>query len=407
MTSLRAGRFAPQSSGYSAFIPSSMPPDPPISLDPPTQKLLSMADQAVGRLDGAAQTLPNPDLFVAMYVRREAVDSSAIEGTQSTLQDVLAFELDPRYENLPDDVEEVVNYVRAMNYGLERVSSLPISLRLIREIHGQLMMGVRGENRSPGDFRRTQNWIGSANATPQSASFVPPAVPDMLDALDNFEKFLHEPGSLPALVHCAICHVQFETIHPFLDGNGRVGRLLISFLLVHAGVQHRPLLYLSYYLKRNRARYYEQLMRVRQTGDWESWIHFFLEGVLETAIEATRSAQQIIRLRENHRELLASRGLGSNDFRLLDSLFERPLVNTSLVSRLLAISDRTAGKLISRFQQMELLDEITGKERYRVFRYTPYWRIFLEGGATTTTDSDREETLSDEGFGDAIRVHVP
>ena len=404
MTSHRAGRLAPQSSGFSAFIPASMPPEPQVALDPTTQKLLSMADQAVGRLDGAAQNLPNPDLFVAMYVRREAVDSSAIEGTQSTLQDVLAFELDPRYENLPDDVEEVVNYVRAMNYGLQRVSSLPLSLRLIREIHGQLMTGVRGENRTPGEFRRSQNWIGAANASPQSATFVPPPVPEMLDALDNFEQFLHKPGSLPALVHCAICHAQFETIHPFLDGNGRVGRLLIAFLLVHAGVQHRPLLYLSYYLKRNRARYYEQLMRVRQTGDWESWIHFFLEGVLDTAIEATRSAQQIIRLREDHRELLVSRGLRSNDFRLLDTLFERPLVNTSLVSKLLAISDRTAGKLINRFEQMELLEEITGKERYRVFRYTPYWRIFLESGPSATTDSDRQETLSDERLDNAVRL---
>ena len=394
MVSSRAGAFVQQPSGYSAFIPAPLPPDPTIVLDAETQRLLSQADQAVGRLDGATQTLPNPDLFVAMYVRREAVDSSAIEGTQSTLQDVLAFELDPRFENLPDDVEEVVNYVRAMNYGLDRLATLPLSLRLVRELHGELMQGVRGENRSPGEFRTTQNWIGSTHATLQTATFVPPPVTEMHASLDNLERFLHEPGMLPALVHCAISHAQFETIHPFLDGNGRVGRLLISFLLVHANVQHRPLLYLSYYLKRHRTQYYNHLMRIRLDGDWEGWIRFFLRGVLETAQDATQTAQRIIRLREKHREMLISSGFGANDGRLLDLLFERPLVNNALVCNLLAVSDRTAGKLIGRFGELGLLDEITGKERYRVYRYTPYWRIFLDSDANAPLDGDSQETLS-------------
>ncbi len=396
MTSSRSGSYIRQSSGFSAFIPAPLPPNPPISLDAATQRLLSQADQAVGRLDGATQTLPNPDLFVAMYVRREAVDSSAIEGTQSTLQDVLAFELDPHFENLPDDVEEVVNYVRAMNYGLDRLRTLPLSLRLIRELHSELLRGVRGENRSPGAFRTTQNWIGSANATLQTASFVPPPVPEMHISLDNLEGFLHKPGMLPALVHCAISHAQFETIHPFLDGNGRVGRLLISFLLVHANVQHRPLLYLSFYLKRHRFQYYDHLMRIRSDGDWEGWILFFLRGVLETAQEATQTAQRIIKLREEHRGMLMMSGSGANDSRLLDVLFERPLVNSALISTLLGVSDRTAGKLIGRFSDLGLLDEITGKERYRVYRYTPYWRIFLDSDANAPLDGGSEETLSNE-----------
>lgn len=210
--------------------------------------LLSRADQAIGRLDGVTQIMPIPDLFIAMYVRREAVDSSKIEGTQSSLQDVLAFELDPATRDLPCDVEEVVNYVRAMNYGLERLATLPLSLRLIREIHAELLQGTRGADKSPGEFRRTQNWIGAANVPLSQAIFVPPAH-EMERALDNLESFLHNDHELPVLVHCALAHVQFETIHPFLDGNGRVGRLLIAFQLVHWGVLHRPLLYLSSYLK--------------------------------------------------------------------------------------------------------------------------------------------------------------
>jgi Fic family protein len=343
--------------------------------------------------------LPNPNLFVAMYVRREAVDSSAIEGTQSTLQDVLAFELDPRVRDLPDDVEEVVNYVRAMNFGLDRASSLPLSLRLIREMHGVLMEGVRGENRSPGEFCKTQNWIGSANATPQTATFVPPTVPDMQAALSIFEWFLHNPGPMPALVHCAVCHAQFESIHPFLDGNGRVGRLLISFLLVHGQVLHRPLLYLSHYLKRHRRAYYDALMDVRTTGDWEKWIRFFLTGVLETAVEATMTAQAIIGLQSMHRSELVDRGAGSNDQKLLDLVFERPLVNTTLVAQRLGVSDRTAVKLIGRFEEMGWLVEITGRQRNRIYRYEPYWQIFMSSTSEQAAALGEDETL----FGDSAQ----
>ncbi|HEX3723781.1 MAG TPA: Fic/DOC family N-terminal domain-containing protein, partial [Nitrolancea sp.] len=295
--------------------------------------LLSRADQALGRLDGLSQTLPNPDLFVAMYVRREAVYSSQIEGTQSTLDDVLEFELDAGSRDLPGDVEEVVNYVAAMNHGLELLPRLPLSLRLIREIHSKLLQGVRGAERSPGEFRTAQNWIGPANTLISQATFVPPAVPDMLRALDNLEHFLHDDDGLPVLIVCGLTHAQFETIHPFLDGNGRVGRLLITFLLCYRGVLERPLLYLSYFLRRHRAEYYDRLTAIRENGDWEGWLRFVLRGVAETAEEATTTARAIVALRARHRDLFQSERLGDNSQRLLDLLLDRPIVNTTLVTQ--------------------------------------------------------------------------
>ncbi len=375
----RAGRFVKQASGYTAFVPAPLPPEPPVEMDLPMVGLLSRADQAVGRLDGVTRTLPNPDLFVAMYVRREAVLSSQIEGTQSTLEDVLSYELDPRQREVPEDVEEVVNYVRAMNYGLERLAELPLSLRLIREIHAELLSGTRGAEKLPGEFRRDQNWIGPQNASLAEATFVPPPVPEMTTALYNLEEFLHGDHNLPMLVRCGLAHAQFETIHPFLDGNGRVGRLLITFQLVHGGVLHRPLLYLSYYIKRHKAEYYDRLMAVRQDGNWEGWLRFFLRGVAETAEEATATAEAIVRLQDEHRTLIQAEGLGLNGLRLLDLLFQRPLVNVNLVQESLDVKAfATANKLVERFAALSLLEEMTGGQRNRVFRYTPYWRLLEE-----------------------------
>ena len=251
---MRSGTFVKQASGYDAFIPRPLPPDPPVQIDSEMAHLLSEADRALGRLDGITSVLPNPDLFVGMYVRQEAVLSSQIEGTQSTLEDVLQFEIDAGGESVPKDVGEVVNYVRAMNYGLDRLDKLPLSLRLIREIHAELLRGARGGNREPGEFRRTQNWIGPTGCNLKTAIFVPPPVPEMKEAIGELEKFLHFEGPMPALIHCGLAHAQFETIHPFLDGNGRVGRLLIAFLLCERKILHRPLLYLSLYLKRHRSR---------------------------------------------------------------------------------------------------------------------------------------------------------
>ena len=378
----RAGSFYPQigfagTGTYEAFVPRPLPPEPPLQWDMDMIRLLSEADQALGRLDGAARNILNPDLFVAMYVRREAVLSSQIEGTQSTIDDVLKYELNEGFLGLPPDVNEVVNYVRAMNFGLERLGSLPLSLRLIREIHGELLRDVRGAERSPGEFRTSQNWIGVANSPMSRATFVPPPVIEMHSALGDLERFLHDE-SLPALVHSAFAHAQFETIHPFMDGNGRVGRLLITFLLVHRSVLHRPLLYLSVFLKRNRAEYYDRLMAIRREGDWEGWVRFFLAGVAEAAKEAAESARAINDLRERARNLLQSVNAGMRALDLLDVLFQRPLVNVNLVKDALGVAFLTANRLVERFVEMGLLEEVTGGQRNRMFRYSSYLSIFEE-----------------------------
>lgn len=391
----RAGQYAKQLEGYQAFIPAPLPPDPPIDITPAMLRMLSQADQALGRLDGATQTLPNPDLFVAMYVRREAVFSSQIEGTQSTLEDVLAFELDPATRELPRDVEEVVNYVKAMNAGLARLATLPLSLRLIREIHAELLTGVRGADRRPGEFRTTQNWIGAGNVPLSQATFVPPPVASMHEALKNFEVFLHDRKALPDLIHCGLAHAQFETIHPFLDGNGRVGRLLLTFLLVHGGVLHRPLLYLSYYLKRNRAEYYDRLMAIRENGDWEGWLTFFLRGVALTAEEATATARSIIDQRERHRTLIQERGLGVNALRLLDVMFRRPILNVNLAKETLGVSFGTAAKLIEQLEDAGLLEEGTGGHRNRRFSYAPYLQLFQERESLTGAPAPSQTTAAD------------
>lgn len=373
----RAGRYVPQPGGISAFIPAPLPPSPAIAFDSAIVKLLSSADRAIGRLDGEIRNVPNPDFFVAMYVRREAVLSSQIEGTQSTLEDLLAVELEPHIAELGRDVDEIVNYVSAMNYGLDRLRSLPLSLRLIREIHSELLRGGRGENRLPGEFRRDQNYIAPAGARGiEDATFIPPPVPEMKRSLDNFERFLHEPGELPPLVHVGVAHAQFETIHPLMDGNGRVGRLLITFLLVHEGVLHRPLLYLSLFLKRHREEYYNLLMAVRNKGDWEGWLRFFIRGVAETAEEATLKARAIVELIDVQRALIQERGMPMNAFRLLDLLYLRPVVHVKLVSAELEVSFATANGLVEQFQTMHLLQEITGRKRDRIFRFRPYLRLF-------------------------------
>lgn len=370
----RGGTWVLQPSGHRVFLPATLPPDPPIKLDQSLIRHLSEADQAIARLDGMALILPNPDLFVAMYVRREAVNSSAIEGTQSTLQDVLTYELEPGKIGIPEDVEEVVNYVRAMNYGLARIETLPLSLRLIREIHQQLMEGVRGGTRAPGEFRTTQNWIGPANAGIANATFVPPPVPQMHERLSNLEMFLHDENTYPALVHAAIAHAQFETIHPFLDGNGRVGRLLITLLLVQQGVLSRPLLYLSHYLKMHRGEYYDRLTGIREDGNWEAWIRFFLRGVIDTSIEASRVSRAILVLKEEHSRIS---GFGINEIRLIDYLFQHPVTTIAGVQAALGnVTHPTASKTVSKLESSGLLVEMTGKRRDRVFKYAPYIDIF-------------------------------
>jgi Fic family protein len=383
-----------QPSGYRAFIPAALPPEPPVELDGELLALLSVADRSLGRLDGIVKVIPDPDFFVAMYVRREAVLSSQIEGTQSTLEDLLEVELEPNAQDRDTDVGDIVNYVAAMNYGLGRIQELPLSLRLIREIHAELLRGGRGAQATPGQFRASQNWIGPAGASLNQATFVPPPVTEMKQALSDFEKFLHAEEENALLIRAGLAHAQFETIHPFLDGNGRVGRLLITFLLVHGGALRQPLLYLSYYFKLHRAEYYDRLMAVRLRGDWEGWLRFFLRGVAETAQQATDTAERIFQLRERHRALVLD-DTGANGLKLLSMLFQRPLVNVKVVARDLHVSFPTANRLVARFEDLGLLREVTGQRRSRLFRYEPYLELFDEPATDDDEPVPTEATSAD------------
>lgn len=380
-SSVRAGRYVGQTTGYRAFIPATLPPNPPLEIDNELLTLLSKADRAVGRLDGSTESLPNPDLFVFMYVRKEAVLSSQIEGTQASLMDVLEFESEALQLDHPHDVKEVVNYVEAMNYGLDRLHQLPLSLRLLCEIHDRLLTGVRGAERARGEFRKSQNWIGPPGCTLTDAAFVPPPPPEMTEALGNLETFLHstEPP-IPYLLKAGLAHCQFETIHPFLDGNGRTGRLLITFLLCERKVLQRPLLYLSHYFKKHRAEYYDRLQAVRENGDWEGWLKFFLRGVYEVAQEATATAKQIVGLRENHREIVAQelKRATANAWKLLEALYHRPIVSVKNVCSITGLSFANANDLIRQFSKLGILHETTGNKRNRVFSYASYLKLFEE-----------------------------
>jgi Fic family protein len=340
--------------------------------------LLSQADLALGRLDGCSSILPNPDFFVAMYVRYEAVLSSQIEGTQSTLEDLLKFESEG--DDKTKDVAEVVNYVSAMNHGLARLNELPLSLRLIREIHAELLRDGRGSRFEAGVFRHSQNWIGPQGCTIMTAAFVPPPPHELLPALGEFEKFLHSEAPMPTLLQCGLAHAQFETIHPFLDGNGRVGRLLITFLLCQRGVLQKPLLYLSHYFKQHRAEYYDRLMAVRISGHWEEWLKFFLRGVLEVSTAATRTARQILALRESSRQtIVASLNNSTAGLQLLDFLFESPLLSIKAVEKRLDCSYVKANNLVLQFVKIGLLEETTGWQRNRRFRFKAYLDLFDTG----------------------------
>ncbi len=361
-------------------MPAPLPPEPPIVVDAELQRLLSRADLALGRLDGSIQTLPNPDLFVLMYVRKEAVLSSQIEGTQSSLHDLLAAEAQVLSPGAPRDVDEVVNYVAAMNHGLDRLADLPVSVRLIREIHERLLAGVRGSRLTPGELRRSQNWIGPAGCTLHDAAFVPPPPHEVADALGRLERFLHEGDALPLLIRIGLAHAQFETIHPFLDGNGRVGRLLITFLLCQQGVLHKPVLYLSHHFRKHRQVYYDLLQGVRDRGDWEAWLRFFLTGVAEVSAQAAATARRILVMREAHRSAVADhlgRAAG-NGHRVLEQLFRRPIMSVNDVRAITQTTYPAANDLVGRLEHLGILEEVTGQARNRRFRYSAYVRLFSE-----------------------------
>lgn len=380
-TSTRAGRYVHQAEGYDAFVPERYPPAD-IDLHTRLVGLLARAEHELGRLVGAAEILPDPDLFVLMYVRREAVLSSQIEGTQASLMDVLEYEAARRAGERRMDVREVSNYVAALRYGLRRVRELPLSLRLIREIHERLMRGVRGGelSKTPGEFRRSQNWVGGAS--PASARYVPPPVHEMHQALDAFEKALHVDQGYPLLLRVGLAHAQFETIHPFQDGNGRIGRLLVTFMLCESGVLTEPLLYLSIFFKEHRQEYYDRLQAVRDKGDWEGWLAFFLDGVATVAAEATQTARRIVRMREAMRQRVSARfgrrsGVG---LKLLDALFKEPVVTVRSVQRIVGYSQPAAAALVAAMERAGILNELTGRRRDRVWELRAYLRLFAERG---------------------------
>lgn len=385
--SYRAGRYIIQPTGYRAFLPAALPPDPPVQIAGELQVWLSRADRALGRLDGSIQTLPNPDLFTYMYVRKEAVLSSQIEGTQSSLQDVLAAEAKMLSPDHPRDVGEVVNYVRAMNLGLKRLTELPVSVRLIREIHAELLKGVRGSHLTPGELRTSQNWIGPSGCTLNEATFVPPPPHEVPEKLAELERFLHSDTGLPLLIKIGLAHAQFETIHPFLDGNGRLGRLLITFLLCEQRALLKPVLYLSYFFKQYRQQYYEHLQSVRDAGAWEQWLMFFLRGVVEVSAQATDTARRILDLREAHRRAITDKfgRAAGNGHRVLERLYQHPIVSVKHLQGWIGTTYPAANDLVARMVASDILREYTGQARNRRFSYQSYIDLFHDAAPETTT----------------------
>ena len=377
--STRAGTYRNQTAGYVAFIPAPFPPTD-LDIDDALMIALSRADRSLARLDGAATVLPDVDLFIKMYVFREATGSSQIEGTQASLADVVGAQAEQPAPDRRDAVREIQNYVEALNFGLIRLDKLPVSLRLVREIHETLMTGVRGgePTRAPGEFRRSQNWIGGTS--PANARFVPPPPHEMKEALGEWERFTHDRTSYPPLVQLGLIHAQFETIHPFIDGNGRVGRLLITFLLTEWGILARPLLYLSIFLKAHQDEYFSRLQAIRDRGEWERWLRFFLDGISETATAATGTVRQILDLRDRDREQIASLGRRTgNGYRLHDHLFSSPAVNAKTVKELLDVSQPTANRLLNDLEDLGILVETTGRARDQTWLYLEYFTIFTAG----------------------------
>jgi len=363
---------------YTAYLPKPLPPEPPINMQQ-IYSLLDKASVAVGRLDGLSVVLPDTELFLYMYVRKEALLSSQIEGTQSSFSDLLIYENNGTPGVPIDDVAEVSSYVASMNYGLERLNDLPLSLRLIREIHEILMRNSRGSTKQPGEFRTTQNWIGGSR--PGNAVFVPPPPEYLMECLDNLEKFIHDENiAMPTLIKAALIHVQFETIHPFLDGNGRLGRLLITFLLCAAGLLKKPLLYLSLFFKNRRDEYYSHLQNVREKGEWEEWIKFFLEGVVLTSEQATETARRIITLFDSDRKKIETSDKSNTSVLVIHKYMQsHPVVGTTKLKDACDLTLPTVLRSLGILESMGIVKEITGRERHRIYIYKDYISILNEG----------------------------
>jgi len=358
-----SGRLVRAVDGYWGFMPNPLPPQ--LTWDSPLASLASRADLALGTLSGLGETLLNPHLLIYPFVRKEAVLSSRIEGTQSSLSDLLLFEATKAEKQ--GDVREVQNYVRAMEHGLKRLEELPLSLRLIRELHAILMEGVRGERATPGEFRQSQNWIGLPGCTLNDATFVPPPVAEMKEALDQLEKFLHAATQLPPLVELALIHYQFETIHPFLDGNGRIGRLLITLFLCQRGILNKPLLYLSAFFEHHRQEYYQYLLDVSQSGAWRQWIEFVLQAVIEQSDDAVKRARRLLDLHRSYYQTSLEKRLPPTARQLVELIFMKPVLNTKVAQEYLKVTYPGAQKAINALVEQGMLAEITGGKRNKAY----------------------------------------
>jgi Fic family protein len=365
---------------YQAFVPAPLPPDPPLKLTAADHDLIERANRALGQLDGMTSLLPDTSLFIYAYVRKEALVSSQIEGTQSSFSDLLLFESDQAPGVPLEDVREVSDYVAALDHGLARLrGGFPLSLRLLREIHAVLLRSGRGKDKTPGEFRRSQVWIGGSR--PGNARFVPPPTDQVVPCMSALEKFLHAaPARAPTLLKAALAHVQFETIHPFLDGNGRLGRLLITFLLCAEGALSEPILYLSLHFKTHRQQYYEHLQRVRSHGDWEGWVRFFMEGVISTSGEAIATTRRVLALFDEDRRKLEKLGrAAASAFRVHELLQKKPIAGIRELEKALDLTYPTVAGALDRMKKVGIVKELTGFKRNRVYAYGPYVALLSEG----------------------------
>jgi Fic family protein len=375
----RAGMFVEQPGGYKTFLPRALPPPDDLDIDEEIQFLLSKADSTLARLDGVTYVLPNPDLFVAMFIKKEALLSSQIEGTRVSLKGVLEFEANLKPTDDINQINDVLNYIRAMNFGLAACKTEPISIGLMNSIHRILIEGTRGHLLDPGKIRYEQNWVGP-NDSIFAAKYIPPPPGAVLPLMQDLEQFIKNKDKIPPLIRIALIHAQFETIHPYLDGNGRMGRLLITFYLCSTNNLLRPLLYLSYYLKKNKEQYYELLNNIRIRGDWEAWIHFFLKGVIEVSNNAIETAKSIIELKEATLEKLAQHNIGSiSAVKLVDYLFDHPMVTASQIAADMHITIQTAITLLKKFEKVGIVVETTGKLRYKEYIFPDYLKIIYAG----------------------------
>jgi len=369
----KSGRLVKVPAGYLAFIPNPLPPKLELSWSLVREN--SAADRALSELAGVGHLLPNPHLLINPFMRREAVLSSRIEGTQASLSELFLFEAAGESESRPSDVREVLNYVNALQHGLSRLEKLPISLRLMREMHQHLMAGVRGEEKTPGEFRNKQNWIGPAGCSLGEATFVPPPVEEMLEALHQLEKYLHHPSELPPLMRLALIHYEFEAIHPFLDGNGRIGRLLLTLLLCADKLLTQPLLYLSAYFERNRKQYYDLLLAVSQRGAWHEWITFFLRGVAEQSLDAIKRSNHLIGLWKVYQRKLQTVRSSALTLRLLDELFTYPAISISSAASRLKVTYTSAQLNMEKLVNSGIVNEVTRRKRNRIFVATEIVKI--------------------------------